>query len=470
MEYINVNEIFNIIEDYLFAFSSRQKALKEIFPNGIENYITLSKDELKEIINNNLLIYFNTQFKNKKLVPLFKKYISTNGIKHLNKNSISFFDNIIIGSKYEPTFEDLSNLYNMKIIKNYINSSSKDNSYLMDQLRDYIFSVQMSEDDEESTNTSTSDYFNGDIYTLYKKDFAEYKVLTPEMEKYYLKKYLEENDKEAQEELIKCNQALIIKVAKCYMHRGLEFLDLIQEGNIGLMSAIQNYKPELNTKLSTYAMFWIRQRIKYAIHYSGSSIRIPMNMREEQDKLSRIERDFKNKYGKDPTIEQLIRLTGFSEQKIENLKKYTVELVSFNKTVSSDEDKESELGDFISSTIESPTELAESRDVKEAYDNALRKLGQDTREKNPIRMEQVVRLRSCIDLYNDVSYELIRRTNLPIKENGYTLEETGKIFGLTPERIRQIESRGRRKLSVMLYSYDPDNIQKALIKKRKIKE
>ena len=165
MEYINVNEIFNIIEDYLFAFSSRQKALKEIFPNGIENYITLSKDELKEIINNNLLIYFNTQFKNKKLVPLFKKYISTNGIKHLNKYSISFFDNIIIGSKYEPTFEDLSNLYNMKIIKNYINSSSKDNSYLMDQLRDYIFSVQMSEDDEESTNTSTSDYFNGDIYT-----------------------------------------------------------------------------------------------------------------------------------------------------------------------------------------------------------------------------------------------------------------------------------------------------------------
>ena len=135
----------------------------------------------------------------------------------------------------------------------------------------------------------------------------------------------------------------------------------------------------------------------------------------------------------------MIRLTGFSEQKIENLKKYTVELVSFNKTVSSDEDKESELGDFISSTIESPTELAESRDVKEAYDNALRKLGQDTREKNPIRIEQVVRLRSCIDLYNDVSYELIRRTNLPIKEIGYTLEETGKIFGLTPERIRQIE-------------------------------
>ena len=453
MENISTEEVFKLIENYLFAFSSREKAIKEIFPDGFKSYQQLKKDELEKVINNNLLTYFHNEFKNKKLPAIIKKYINKNGIRGLlTKQDISFLDNLIIESRYELSFEDLTKLYELPIIKNSI--SKKDNSNFIQQLREYEEALEMSEEEDIPYASTISDYHSSDNYAIYKNDIAAYKVLTPEQEKEYFKKYKETKDEDAREMLINCNQGLVLKMARAYSGRGLELLDLIQEGNIGLMKAIERFDPDKGFKFSTYAIWWLRQSIKRAVQDQSTTIRIPVHMQEQQEKLNRIEKEYMIKYGVEPTMKQLMELSGFTKQMIEDTKAHQLQAISFNKPVSTAEGgDDSELGDFLKSDIESPEDLADREAEHEVYEQALQKLGQDPKEKDPMRLEQVMRLRKGYEWYNDLTHELIKQAGLPMKIKEYTLEEVGTVFGVTRERIRQIEAKAVRKLKVLLASY-----------------
>ena len=445
---MNTNDVFRIIEKYLFAFSSNDKVIPEVFPEGIEKALTtslsgkekISNEEIEKAIKRHVEIYLAEQIENGKLPILLKRYITRNAIKELTKQDLSLFDKLILINNYELTFEDLEKISSMEEIKEYLQKPNKEKGFILEQVKEYNELLDMNELDNSQESNGKDESYIGDNYSLYVKDSSPYELLTPEEEKDLLRKYRIEHDLEAREKLILCNQRLVMKVAIRYKDRGLDKLDLIQEGNIGLMKAIDKFQIDRDTKLSTYAMWWIKQAIKRAIANHCTTIRIPINIRNAQDRLSRIEGKYIAEYGKEPTIEKLIELTGLTEEKIIDLKKYKVNLSSLNKQVQGSEDESSELGDFIKSDIEDTDSLTITRDDHEYAESLLQRLKNDTRYASGSRMEQIMRMRTGPELYNEETYELIRKQNLEIKDK-YTLDEIRKIYGITRERVRQLEKQ-----------------------------
>lgn len=258
-----------------------------------------------------------------------------------------------------------------------------------------------------------------DPVRMYLKEIGRVPLLSAE-EEIELAKRIEQGDEEAKRRLAEANLRLVVSIAKRYVGRGMLFLDLIQEGNMGLIKAVEKFDYRKGYKFSTYATWWIRQAITRAIADQARTIRIPVHMVETINKLIRVQRQLLQDLGREPTPEEIAEKMDFTPEKVREILKIAQEPVSLETPIGEEDD--SHLGDFIEDQDAlAPSDAAAYELLKEQLEDVLDTLTD--------REENVLRLRFGLD---------DGRTR--------TLEEVGKVFGVTRERIRQIEAKALRKL------------------------
>jgi RNA polymerase primary sigma factor len=261
-----------------------------------------------------------------------------------------------------------------------------------------------------------------DSLRLYLRSIGRVNLLTAEQE-VSLAKRIERGDMRAKQQMIEANLRLVVSIAKSYLGRGLTFLDLIQEGSMGLIRAVEKFDYRRGYKFSTYATWWIRQAVTRAIADKGRTIRIPVHMVEKLNKVVHVERQLIQTLGREPTPEEIAAELETSVREVRDVLRMAQQPISLERPVGEEDD--SELGDFVEDqTAESPFELANERLRRENLRRALNAL--------PPREREVIEMRFGLT-----------------GERPYTLEEVGRAFNVTRERIRQIENHTLKKLEAL---------------------
>ncbi len=304
--------------------------------------------------------------------------------------------------KYELTHKELEDIVERLESEGCIIEDEEEEIIKDDELKEIISNVKVD-----------------DPVKMYLKDIGQVQLLTSEQEVELAKRILQ-GDQRAKEELTERNLKLVVSIAKKYLNRNMQFLDLIQEGNLGLLKAVEKFDYTKGFRFSTYATWWIRQAITRAIADQGRTIRVPVHMVETINKLSRVSKQLMQELGRDPTNYEIAERMGISEQRVCEIQKISQDPVSLESPVG--EEEESKIGDFVEDdSFKSPSESAAQDILKTQLLLVIETL-------TP-REQKVIRLRYGLD------------DNHP-----RTLEEVGKEFNVTRERIRQIEAKALRKL------------------------
>ena len=333
-----------------------------------------------------------------------------------NKGSINYKEIIETLQPYELSVEALDDFYD-KLAQHGIEISDDTTAGAAGAAKD---------DETEEVKKSGSPLLAApegvtvnDPVRMYLKEIGKIQLLTSE-EEVELAKAIEQNSEDARRRLAEANLRLVVSIAKKYVGRGMLFLDLIQEGNLGLIKAVEKFDYRKGYKFSTYATWWIRQAITRAIADQARTIRIPVHMVETINKLIRISRQLVKELGREPLPEEIAQEMNISEDRVREILKIAQEPVSLETPIGEEDD--SHLGDFIEDhEAQAPADAAAFELLKEQLEDVLDTLS--------AREEKVLRLRFGLD-----------------DGRSRTLEEVGQFFGVTRERIRQIEAKALRKL------------------------
>ena len=396
---------------------------KEILKKNNEEK-NLKKDKIKEkdeVIKNN----DDSQLKKQKTPTNIKKDNITIDQDKDDSDNLDF-DNDKDRKQEEFSYKTEKDLERqLKNEDDFYNSEEDEEDDEFDEDSEDIDLEAAEEYEKELNLGNAEDIFEGvkldDPVRMYLKEIGQYNLLTPEREK-KLAELKKQGDEKAKKTLIECNLRLVVSIAKKYIGHGLALLDLIEEGNLGLIRGIEKFDPDMGFKLSTYVTWWIRQAVSRAIADQGKTIRIPVHMHETINKLSKVRKKLTTDLGKEPTIKQIAKAMKMDEAKVEEIMQKALDPVSLDKPVGEEDD--SIVADFIADqNVISPELNAERVMLKEQIGELLKGLKD--------RERKVLELRFGIE-----------------DDRQRTLEEVGKELNVTRERIRQIEDKALKKLKL----------------------
>ena len=359
--------------------------------------------------------------KNYKSLEEIKQYLLEQSKK---ENEINEKDVIDIATKNHLSEDEEEDLFNWIQENDEILMSGEDEEDELDE-EDEEEDEENEEEDSEETSSQVERKKSFDSMKAYLQEIGAVDRLSPE-EEIEIGRRAAQGDPEAKEIMINANLRLVVAMARKFLNRGLSYQDLIQEGNIGLMRAVEKFDPDKGFRFSTYATWWIRQSLTRAIVDQSRDIRIPVHTTEQIYKIKKIQRELFQEFNREPTPEEIAeKIPGMDAAKVTDLLSVSQDTISLESPTGDEED--STLGDFIKDdSIKGPEDVFKSEALKDQIDKVLKEL--------PEREEAIVRMRFGLDGTGTVK----------------TLDEVGKIYGITKERVRQIENKAMRRLKMII--------------------
>lgn len=360
--------------------------------------------------------------KNYKSLEEIKQYLLEQSKK---ENEINEKDVIDIATKNHLSEDEEEDLFNWIQENDEILMSGEDEEDELDEEDEDEDEEDDEEEDSEETSSQVERKKSFDSMKAYLQEIGAVDRLSPE-EEIEIGRRAAQGDPEAKEIMINANLRLVVAMARKFLNRGLSYQDLIQEGNIGLMRAVEKFDPDKGFRFSTYATWWIRQSLTRAIADQSRDIRIPVHTTEQIYKIKKIQRELFQEFNREPTPEEIAeKIPGMDAAKVTDLLSVSQDTISLESPTGDEED--STLGDFIKDdSIKGPEDVFKSEALKDQIDKVLKEL--------PEREEAIVRMRFGLDGTGTVK----------------TLDEVGKIYGITKERVRQIENKAMRRLKMII--------------------